>query len=127
MRVQSREPRSQHHKYDTLPGPGHAQGPVRTCVGCRATGVRTDLVRLVIVTSDHDDVAAESQQRVIVDERKDLPGRGAWLHPESRCWRLAERRRAVHRALRGGRHLDVASVATWFEKFDGQHLQVLGE
>ncbi len=127
MRVQSRGQPPQHLKNDTLPGLGLVQGPVRMCVGCRGLGLRTELVRLVIVTSGQHDTAGENQLRVVVDERRSLPGRGAWLHPEFRCWKAAERKRAVHRALHGERRLDVSSVATWFELFDSQRPKALGE
>lgn len=127
MRVQSREPRSRRPKTNALGDPGYAREPVRTCVGCRGSDSRSALVRLVIAVSDHDDVPADFQQRVVVDERKLLPGRGAWLHPESRCWKLAERRRALHRALNGGRHLDVGAVSAWFDQYDNQHRKVLDE
>jgi predicted RNA-binding protein YlxR (DUF448 family) len=36
-----------------------------------------------------------------VDLRRRLPGRGAWLHPDPECWKLAIKRRAVGRALPG--------------------------
>jgi len=37
---------------------------------------------------------------VVVDERRRLPGRGAWLHADQACVDLAVRRRAIGRALR---------------------------
>lgn len=37
---------------------------------------------------------------LVVDERRRMPGRGAWLHPDQRCLELAVRRRALGRALR---------------------------
>ncbi|WP_232211832.1 YlxR family protein [Saccharomonospora halophila] len=43
-------------------------------------------------------VAADGH--VVVDERRRLPGRGAWLHPDRGCLGRAERRRAFPRALR---------------------------
>lgn len=49
--------------------------PIRTCVGCRKTGERTELVRLVRSTAG----------RVLVDKDKKLPGRGAWVHAERSC------------------------------------------
>lgn len=37
---------------------------------------------------------------LVVDEHRRMPGRGAWLHPDTRCLELAVRRRAFGRALR---------------------------
>jgi predicted RNA-binding protein YlxR (DUF448 family) len=52
---------------------------------------------------------------VLPDERHRLPGRGAWLHPETECLELAVRRRAFGRALRVGAGLDVGPLRRWFE------------
>ncbi|WP_307492925.1 YlxR family protein [Cellulomonas humilata] len=67
-------------------------GPLRTCVGCRATGPRSALLRVVAVT--------ESTVELVVDVDRTMPGRGAWLHPDPGCLEKAERRRAFGRALR---------------------------
>ena len=48
--------------------------PVRTCLGCRKRDDQTALVRLV---ADGD--------RVIVDQARRKPGRGAWVHRDARC------------------------------------------
>ena len=64
-------------------------GPLRTCVGCRATGPRSALLRVVVV-----------QDVLVVDRGRRMPGRGAWLHPDPGCLEKAERRRAFGRALR---------------------------
>ncbi|KQR11090.1 YlxR family protein [Cellulomonas sp. Leaf334] len=67
-------------------------GPLRTCVGCRATGPRSALLRVVAVT--------EGSVELVVDVARRMPGRGAWLHPDPGCLEKAERRRAFGRALR---------------------------
>ncbi|WP_353579762.1 YlxR family protein [Arthrobacter sp. M2012083] len=38
---------------------------------------------------------------VLVDERRRMAGRGAWLHPSEKCLALAIKRRAFGRALAG--------------------------
>ncbi|MFD9896465.1 YlxR family protein [Amycolatopsis sp. NPDC059027] len=48
--------------------------------------------------------------RLVVDERRRLPGRGAWLHPGPDCLAKAERRRAFPRALRDPGALDAQAV-----------------
>ncbi|WP_083940243.1 YlxR family protein [Saccharomonospora saliphila] len=73
--------------------------PVRTCVGCRRRASAGELVRVVATDG-----------RLVVDERRRLPGRGAWLHPDPGCLSRAERRRAFPRALRATGVLDAAGV-----------------
>jgi len=65
--------------------------PQRTCIGCRQVDDQRDLVRLVW---------DEARGCVVVDERRRLPGRGAWVHAEAACVAAATKRRAVARALR---------------------------
>ena len=56
------------------------------------------------------DTADRASPRVVVDERKVLPGRGAWVHPTTACLELAVRRRAVPRALRVTAPIDLSEV-----------------
>ncbi|WP_188732117.1 YlxR family protein [Pseudarthrobacter scleromae] len=67
--------------------------PERTCIGCRKKGKRNELLRLVAEGS--------GSNAVLVDERRRMAGRGAWLHPSESCLALALKRRAFGRALRG--------------------------
>lgn len=53
---------------------------------------------------------------VTVDSAGNLPGRGAWLHPDQQCLREAIRRRAFGRALRITGSPDTTAVDVWFEK-----------
>lgn len=73
--------------------------PVRTCVGCKTRAVIGELLRVVAVDG-----------RLVVDERRRLPGRGAWLHPGPGCLAKAERRRAFPRALKAQGALDAAGL-----------------
>ncbi|MFI2752729.1 YlxR family protein [Cellulomonas sp. P22] len=91
--------------FDTL----GAEGPVRTCVGCRSADLRSVLLRTVVRTDGTGDPV------LVVDEGRNLPGRGAWLHPDLRCLELAERRRAFPRALRTAGPLDVTAVQAHLE------------
>jgi predicted RNA-binding protein YlxR (DUF448 family) len=50
----------------------------------------------------------------VPDERRRLPGRGAHLHRDPACLALAERRRALPRALRATAPLDLAALHEWF-------------
>ena len=68
-------------------GPGYpdrvrTSRPIRTCVGCRRTDERSALRRYV-----------RTDRGLVLDEAGGAPGRGAWVHPDRRCW---------DRALRGG-------------------------
>ena len=90
--------------------------PVRTCVGCRGTDSRSVLLRVVVGPSQEGD----PQRAVLVpDPRRRLPGRGAWLHPNSRCLDLAVRRRAFGRALRVSAAVDLDAVAAYVESDAG--------
>ncbi|WP_460466636.1 YlxR family protein [Calidifontibacter terrae] len=75
---------------------------MRTCVGCRARDERSSLVRVKV-----------SDGRLTVDERGRLPGRGAWLHPQSHCLERALQRRAFRRALRATSEPGVDSLVEW--------------
>ena len=67
--------------------------PQRTCIGCRKKAPRSELLRLVAEGS--------GSTAVLVDERRRMAGRGAWLHPSEACLALAVKRRAFGRALKG--------------------------
>ena len=62
--------------------------PVRTCVGCRRTAAKSELVRVVW------------RDGLVVDIGQIEPGRGAYLHRGSACLEAALRRKALGRALR---------------------------
>ena len=77
--------------------------PQRTCIGCRKKGSRSELLRLVAEGS--------GSSAVLVDERRRMTGRGAWLHPSETCLALAIKRRAFGRALNGA--TGTADVERW--------------
>jgi uncharacterized protein len=78
--------------------------PVRTCVGCRERADKGDLTRIVW------------RGGLVVDERQVEPGRGVYLHHDSRCLEAAIRRRAFGRALRLAgadlNQIDTSALAT---------------
>lgn len=78
--------------------------PVRTCLGCRQRAPRSSLLRVV----------ARNGQ-VVADAAARLPGRGAWVHPQSGCIENAVKRRAFGRALRTT-VTDTESLNEWAEK-----------
>lgn len=61
------------------------------CIGCRARAPQTDLIRLVLQT---DPI------RIAVDEGRALPGRGAWLHPQTDCLERAVKKSAFAAAFK---------------------------
>ena len=83
-------------------------------MGCRATGPRSALLRVVVATD------AAGAPALVVDVGRRMPGRGAWLHPDPGCLETAERRRALGRALRNAGLLDVSVVRRYVEE---QHRQ----
>ena len=94
--------------------PGRLVEVVRTCIGCRQRSDKTDLVRVV---------AAKGSTTTVVtpDLHGTLPGRGAHLHPTTRCLELATRRKAFGRALRVEGPLDLDAVAGIVTDREPQH------
>ncbi|AXT85225.1 DUF448 domain-containing protein [Aeromicrobium sp. A1-2] len=82
---------------------------VRTCIGCRHRADKTTLVRIV---------AVQGPTTVVVtpDQCGTLPGRGAHLHPTTRCLELAVRRKAFGRALRTEGPLDLDALVALIER-----------
>jgi uncharacterized protein len=64
-----------------------------------------ELVRVVAVDGD-----------LVLDPRRRIGGRGAWLHPDLDCLARAERRRAFPRALRVSGMLDVVVLREQLEQ-----------
>ena len=83
--------------------------PRRTCIGCRVTSAKSDLLRIVAVRQQ------AGPPCLIPDPRGRLPGRGAHLHPTPDCLALAERRRAIGRALRLTEAYDATPVRDWVQ------------
>jgi uncharacterized protein len=65
--------------------------PERTCVACRATRPKRDLVRLVHLATG----------AVEVDTTGKKAGRGAYLCAQASCWDLGLKKDRLARALRG--------------------------
>jgi len=64
--------------------------PQRTCIACREVAGKRGLIRLV-----------RTPEGVQIDPTgKKLAGRGAYLHPQQRCWRQALENRRIEQALR---------------------------
>jgi len=77
-----------------------AMTPTRMCVGCCSREPQNLLIRIVL-----------ADNHAVVDPSGTLPGRGAWLHPNSDCFSTAVQRKAIARALRVPVSLDVTAVA----------------
>src|SRR5437588_7029768 len=63
--------------------------PMRSCVACRDTVPKRELVRVVRVADD----------RVEVDRTGKRNGRGAYFCPAQECWTLGQKRKALNHAL----------------------------
>jgi predicted RNA-binding protein YlxR (DUF448 family) len=79
--------------------------PIRTCVGCRRRDRQSHVMRVVAQSID-------GMQFAVIDERRRLSGRGAWLHPDPACLETAVKRKAFNRAFRGP--VDTAQLAADF-------------
>jgi uncharacterized protein len=79
------------------------QAPQRTCVGCRRTRAKAQLLRI-----------ARTTQGIQLDPYQRLPGRGAYLCRNPDCVEAARHRggQTVIRALRGGRQDEVQAALT---------------
>lgn len=90
------------------PDPSPANPPsasrtiLRTCIATRKKLPQTQLLRVVL--------DPQNERRVIVDERRRLPGRGAWITPTLEAFELAEQRKAFGRALRVSAQVDTGQV-----------------
>ena len=73
--------------------------PIRTCISCRKQEPQTKLIRVVLVDG-----------KVILDQTKTAPGRGAYLHQDSECINNAVTRKSFYRALKAQGNLDVTQV-----------------
>ncbi len=81
-------------------------------MGCRGRATKRELLR-VSVETDKD-----GQQVVAPDPTRTAPGRGAHLHPTTRCYDLAVRRKAFGRALRVPGGLSSAPVGDYLAARD---------
>lgn len=75
----------------------------RMCIGCRGREIRSELLRVVLVDG-------EGGRVLTLDERRALPGRGAWVHARIDCIDQAVRRKAFGRALRATVFLDPSGI-----------------
>ncbi|MBI3689052.1 MAG: YlxR family protein [Actinobacteria bacterium] len=89
-------------------------GPVRTCVGCRRRSTISDLLRVVAVRGGSD-------LRIIPDPRRRLAGRGASVHRDPLCLDLAQRRKAIPRALRIPGPVDLSAVREYVTEYGREH------
>lgn len=63
--------------------------PMRQCTGCREMKPKRELIR-VVRNADGD---------INIDTRGKLPGRGAYICPETDCLKKARKSRALERAF----------------------------
>ena len=79
-------------------------------MGCRKRELAADLLRVAAVDE------GDGESAVTVDAAGNLPGRGAWLHPDPQCLHAAIRRRAFVRALRITGSPDLTAVTEYVEE-----------
>ena len=91
---------------------------MRLCIGCRTRENTANLVRVALDTTS-------DTRSLVLDKRRVLPGRGAWLHPDPKCLHAAVRRRAFGRALRIAGSPDITAVSGCFP--DGEAFDAPGQ
>ena len=62
--------------------------PQRMCAACRTRGGKEDFFRVV-----------KTEQGAVLDEKQKLPGRGAYLCPQTDCLKKAIKSKALDRGL----------------------------
>ncbi len=77
----------------------------RTCIGCRTSTDRNELIRWVLIDN-------APPRAVLLDVRASALGRGAWTHENEKCVRQAVQRKAFARAFKA--QVDDASVLEQF-------------
>ncbi|MGW7679936.1 YlxR family protein [Kribbella sp. NPDC054772] len=93
---------------DARPGLSQShQARERTCIGCRKRSGPADLLRMTV-----------SGGLVLPDPDRRAPGRGAHLHPATKCFDLAVRRKAFPRAFRLTGPLDVTGLQDYVAQRD---------
>lgn len=86
---------------------------MRTCVGCRKRAPASELLRFVAVEDGTG--SATGGFRLVPDPARTAPGRGAHLHPDPACLALAQRRRALGRALHISGVPDVGALVEFID------------
>lgn len=80
--------------------------PLRTCVACRESRAKRDLVRVI----------RTDEKRITIDLTGKQKGRGAYLCRQQSCWEKAIQRKALQRALRVDLHPeDIAELRNFAE------------
>lgn len=61
-------------------------------------------------------VCPQSGRRIVPDPHRTVPGRGAWITPDLAALELAEKRRAIPRALKVPVDTDTSEVRAFLER-----------
>lgn len=75
------------------------EGPVRTCIGCRARDEQRNLLRIARtpVTPATEQADTPPYQP---DVAGTMPGRGAWIHPSEKCVAALQKKNGLARAFK---------------------------
>lgn len=80
------------------------QVPLRTCVGCRRTAPRAELLHFVL---------AGDPPTIVPDVKRRASGRGASTHPNYGCLKLAVTKGGFKRAFKGDFTISASEMAGW--------------
>ena len=76
--------------------------PMRSCIACRSRESSQEFLHLVAIDG-----------QVTPDPKRELHGRGAWLHP--RCFELATQRRSFTRAFKSSEELGTSVLESYLK------------
>ena len=83
--------------------------PVRSCISCRSTAPRHELLRLVL----------NKDGLVVADKKGVIPGRGAYVCKNSLCLAEVGNNRRLNRIFRSSRDISVSSEIFVCPQMDG--------
>ncbi len=70
--------------------------PVRMCIGCREKKVKEDFIR-VVKSADCKD---ENKAEIVIDKTYKIPGRGAYICKNEKCFKGIIKKQKLQKALR---------------------------
>lgn len=108
-----RSPTASDSRPSLVPPASIRRRPERTCIGCRRRAPADELLRVVAAPESIGTDGESGPVPVVPDPRARAAGRGAWVHPDSGCVDLAERRRAYARALHVPGPVDPTAVRVY--------------
>lgn len=87
--------------------------PMRKCVGCMESRPKSDLLRIACVIP-----AEGGRPLILADPEGKLPGRGAYLCKNKKCFEAAKKKRSLGRTLKTEVSAeDMKGLGEWFDEY----------